>query len=87
MAKRRARLLARLRTRHLLKGKTAQDLCMLTLGGPVLCPRPTWERSGYKRGLGELGPVWQRLATQVMSTAVDQLLHPDAYLARYGGGT
>lgn len=87
MLKRRKFLLRRLRTRHLMHGRSATDLYLLSIGGPLLRPNPTWERTkqGHVSLLRNLSPLWPRLAAQIVPTAVEHLLHPDAYLTRFGG--
>lgn len=70
------------------KARTASDLWVLGIAGPVL----TWRKRRSRKPMGrwvtlpEPGPVFVRLAPTIISSAIDSLLHPDVYLARFGPG-
>ena len=87
MLSRRKFLLRRLRDRHLRgMGRGPLDLWLLAVGGPMLLPNPVWQRTPVGGAVSRnLGPVWRRLAPQIVPAAVEGLLHPDAYRMRFGG--
>jgi hypothetical protein len=82
MRQRRARLIERL-ARLAVVARDPHDLWLLAMGGPVVQWRPTWNR--HPPRFGPSGPVKERLRKLLIPCAIDQLLHPMAYLARFGG--
>lgn len=87
MLRRRGVILRRL-SRLADGAKTADHLALLSLAGPVLRWKPTWNRRGARdvglsvSGLAP-GPIHRVLAKHMMAAMCDALLHRDAFVARF----
>lgn len=89
MRKRHERLMARL-SGIARKARTPEDLLILASAGPLVGFKPIWDRTttrGSNLRKQAPGPVHRALAPHLLQAMVDQLLHPLAFLHRFGEKT
>lgn len=80
---RRHRTLVRLLATLAQVAKRPAELRLLGLGGLLMQWRFAWSRR-RRLSVHPRGPVYARLVDELIPAAIDQMLHRDAYLARFG---
>ena len=93
--RRRQRLLRRL-SLLAAKARTPKDLWLLAIGAPLVKQRLVRNRHGIHavRRLAKLsrpapgvGPILRRLRPWVLEAHIEELLHPNAYMGRFGAAS